>query len=51
LFCRFPTEFEGNLQLLILGQLLNRGTIVNSFEVATPSLTEIFLKMVGDNDE
>ena len=35
----------------ILGQLLNRGTIVNSFEVATPSLTEIFLKMVGDNDE
>jgi ABC-2 type transport system ATP-binding protein len=35
----------------ILGQLLNQGTTVNRFEVATPSLNEIFLKMVGDYDE
>ena len=35
----------------ILGQLLNQGMIVNSFEVSTPSLNEIFLKMVGDYDE
>ncbi len=35
----------------VLGQLLKRGVIVNRFEVATPSLNEIFLKIVGDRDE
>jgi len=35
----------------VLGQLLNQGMIVKRFEVATPSLNEIFLKMVGDHDE
>jgi ABC-2 type transport system ATP-binding protein len=35
----------------VLGQLLNQGTTVNRFEVATPSLNEIFLKTVGDYDE
>jgi ABC-2 type transport system ATP-binding protein len=35
----------------VLEQLLERGFIVNRFEVATPSLNEIFLKMVGARDE
>jgi ABC-2 type transport system ATP-binding protein len=35
----------------VLGQLLKHGLIVNRFEVATPSLNEIFLKMVGAHDE
>jgi ABC-2 type transport system ATP-binding protein len=35
----------------ILKQLLNMGMIVNRFEVGTPSLNEIFLKIAGDHDE
>jgi ABC-2 type transport system ATP-binding protein len=35
----------------VLGQLLNQGKTVNRFEVATPSLNEIFLKTVGNHDE
>lgn len=35
----------------VLGQLLNQRMIINRFEVGTPSLNEIFLKMVGDHDE
>jgi ABC-2 type transport system ATP-binding protein len=35
----------------VLGQLLKGGLRVNRFEVGTPSLNEIFLKMVGDRDE
>ena len=35
----------------ILGQLLDQGINVNRFEVSTPSLNEIFLKIAGDHDE
>lgn len=35
----------------VLEKLFNRGIIVNRFEMATPSLNEIFLKMVGKKDE
>lgn len=35
----------------ILERLLNRGIVINRFEVATPSLNEIFLKVVGRNNE
>jgi ABC-2 type transport system ATP-binding protein len=35
----------------VLEKLFNRGMVVNRFEVATLSLNEIFLKMVGKNDE
>jgi len=35
----------------LLEQLINRGMVINHFEVATPSLNEIFLKEVGQNNE
>jgi ABC-2 type transport system ATP-binding protein len=35
----------------VLSHLINRGMVINRFEVATPSLNEIFLKEVGKNHE
>jgi ABC-2 type transport system ATP-binding protein len=35
----------------ILERLVNTGIVINRFEVATPSLNEIFLKVVGKNHE
>jgi len=35
----------------VLEQLISRGILINRFEVATPSLNEIFLKVVGQNHE
>ncbi len=35
----------------VLTHLVSRGMIINRFEVATPSLNEIFLKEVGKNHE
>jgi ABC-2 type transport system ATP-binding protein len=35
----------------ILKRLINKGIVINRFEVATPSLNEIFLKVVGKNHE
>jgi ABC-2 type transport system ATP-binding protein len=35
----------------VLKQLINAGTIINRFEVATPSLNEIFLEVVGKINE
>ena len=35
----------------VLVHLISRGMAINRFEVATPSLNEIFLKEVGKNNE
>jgi ABC-2 type transport system ATP-binding protein len=35
----------------VLAQLVDRGLSINRFEIATPSLNEIFLKVVGENHE
>jgi ABC-2 type transport system ATP-binding protein len=35
----------------VLERLVSTGIIINRFEVATPSLNEIFLKVVGENHE
>jgi ABC-2 type transport system ATP-binding protein len=35
----------------VLESLISNGAIINRFEVATPSLNEIFLKVVGKNHE
>jgi len=35
----------------VLAHLVGRGMVINRFEVATPSLNEIFLKAVGKNRE
>jgi ABC-2 type transport system ATP-binding protein len=35
----------------VLEKLFNRGMVVKRFEMATLSLNEIFLKMVGKKDE
>jgi len=35
----------------VLAHLVSRGMVINRFEVATPSLNEIFLKEVGKNNE
>jgi ABC-2 type transport system ATP-binding protein len=35
----------------VLEQLVGRGLSINRFEIATPSLNEIFLKVVGENHE
>jgi ABC-2 type transport system ATP-binding protein len=35
----------------VLERLVSRGIVVNRFEVATPTLNEIFLKVVGRNNE
>jgi ABC-2 type transport system ATP-binding protein len=36
---------------MLLERLLKNGIVVNRFELATPSLTEIFIKVVGDEHE
>ena len=35
----------------VLERLVSTGIVVNRFEVATPSLNEIFLKVAGKNHE
>ena len=35
----------------VLGRLASTGLVINRFEIATPSLNEIFLKVVGRNHE
>ena len=35
----------------VLEQLIKTGVTINSFEIATPSLNEIFLKVAGNNHE
>ncbi|MFC1900333.1 DUF4162 domain-containing protein [Chloroflexota bacterium] len=35
----------------ILEQLVKKGIKINRFEVATPPLNDIFLQVVGENDE
>jgi ABC-2 type transport system ATP-binding protein len=35
----------------ILQQLVSRGITINKFEIASPSLNEIFLKVAGESDE
>ena len=35
----------------VLEQLVRQGKMVKRFEIATPSLNEIFLKVVGEQDE
>jgi ABC-2 type transport system ATP-binding protein len=35
----------------VLAHLVSRGMVINRFEMATPSLNEIFLKEVGKNRE
>jgi len=35
----------------VLAHLISRGMVINRFEVATPPLNEIFLKVVGKNHE
>jgi ABC-2 type transport system ATP-binding protein len=35
----------------VLKELVGRGLSINRFEIATPSLNEIFLKVVGENHE
>ncbi len=35
----------------VLERLVSRGIVINRFEVATPTLNEIFLKVVGRNNE
>jgi ABC-2 type transport system ATP-binding protein len=37
--------------MMLLDQLRERNLVINRFEIATPSLHEIFLKVVGGNDE
>jgi ABC-2 type transport system ATP-binding protein len=36
---------------MLLERLLKKGIVVNRFELSTPSLTEIFIKVVGDEHE
>ena len=36
---------------MILERLVKKGVVVNRFELSTPSLTEIFIKVVGDEHE
>jgi ABC-2 type transport system ATP-binding protein len=51
---------RGNIELIldgkttpqqILSHLVRHGVVINRFEVATPSLNDIFLKVVGINHE
>ena len=35
----------------LLERLVSRGIVVNRFEIATPPLNEIFLKVVGEEHE
>ena len=52
--------FKDNIELMLDGKttpqqvlkyLLSRGIVVNRFEIATPPLNEIFLKVVGKDNE
>ena len=36
---------------MLLERLIKKGIVVNRFELSTPSLTEIFIKVVGDKHE
>jgi ABC-2 type transport system ATP-binding protein len=36
---------------MLLERLIKKGIVVNRFELSTPSLTEIFIKVVGDEHE
>jgi ABC-2 type transport system ATP-binding protein len=36
---------------MLLERLVKKGVVVNRFELSTPSLTEIFIKVVGDEHE
>ena len=36
---------------MLLERLVKKGIVVNRFELSTPSLTEIFIKVVGDEHE
>ena len=36
---------------MLLERLIQKGIVVNRFELSTPSLTEIFIKVVGDEHE
>jgi ABC-2 type transport system ATP-binding protein len=51
---------KGNIELIldgkttpqqILSHLVSHGVVINRFEVAIPSLNDIFLKVVGKNHE
>jgi ABC-2 type transport system ATP-binding protein len=35
----------------VLDQLRERGTMINRFEITTPTLNDIFIKLAGENDE
>ena len=35
----------------VLDQLRERGTMINRFEITTPTLHDIFIKLAGENDE
>jgi len=35
----------------LLERLVSRGLVINRFEIATPPLNEIFIKMVGGDNE
>jgi ABC-2 type transport system ATP-binding protein len=35
----------------LLERLIKKGIVVNRFELSTPSLNEIFIKVVGDEHE
>ena len=45
------TLSEGTGSQQILTRLMNSGLAINRFEIATPTLNEIFLRVVGKNDE
>jgi ABC-type uncharacterized transport system ATPase subunit len=36
---------------MVLDRLRERGTIINRFEITTPTLNDIFLKLAGENHE
>ena len=36
---------------LVLDRLRERGTIINRFEITTPTLHDIFLKLAGDSQQ
>ena len=35
----------------VLDRLRDRGAVINRFEITTPTLHDIFLKLAGENDE
>ena len=42
---------DGTTPMMVLDNLRGQGIVINRFEVATPSLHEIFLKLVGADHE